>query len=166
MSLFQEACEICEELFNDEDDEIITSCNHRFHRKCAEERVQKRKLDCRICKKPLALEEALYPKETIPENTCAICNETFDSKLDLIITSCFHTFHRRCAEKRVKNNRPSCRVCKEPSVLANALLPDEPIANGYCPICEQSLDEGEDLIITKCRHTYHRTCAERRLKKT
>lgn len=50
---------------------------------------------------------------------CQICYEFINNNDDIIITPCFHCFHRRCLEKwmSIKLNCPLCR--KDISVLAN-----------------------------------------------
>lgn len=161
-----EECSICEEQFNDNDDLVTTTCNHKFHRTCAEKRVKNRnKSDCRVCKQPSALVDALRPNETNIRDRCSICKEAFNPKLELVTTSCHHTFHRTCAKNRLeKRNKSDCRVCKQPSALADALLPYEPSVGEECSICEEVLKPEEDLVITSCRHTFHRNCAENRVK--
>jgi hypothetical protein len=166
-SLQEKECSICENFFVEEDDLVTTSCHHIFHRTCAENRIkEKNKSDCRVCQKPSALADALHSNENVIKNECSICKEGFDPKPDFITTSCQHKFHRTCAESRVKEkNKSDCRVCRKSSALADALLPNEPISGGECSICEATLEAEEDLIVTNCRHTFHRTCAENRLNK-
>ena len=161
-------CKICEKAFKLEEDLVTTSCNHTFHRACAENRLNKKnKSDCRVCEKPLALLDALRSSENIIENMCSICSTAFDPKPDLVTTSCQHTFHRTCAKNRVEEkNKSDCRICQKPSALAEALGPNEPIIEDECIICEKVFKLEEDVLITSCRHTFHRACAENRLNKT
>ncbi|CAF1104234.1 unnamed protein product [Adineta ricciae] len=165
MSNFQiEECAICEDPIDPKDDLVITSCCHKFHRQCAENRVnQTNKTDCRICKAPDALTDALQRQADI-QGRCSICNVILNEKPNLITTSCQHTFHLICAEKRVyERNRPECRVCNKSMALADALTQSKPKPGQECSICEKPTEEEEDLIVTGCRHTFHRICAENRL---
>ena len=149
---------------NSEDDLVVTSCRHKFHRQCAENRInQTNKTDCRVCRAHDALTEALQ-READVEGKCSICGMILDKKPSLITTSCQHTFHLTCAEKRVyERNRPECRVCNKSMALADALTHSKPKPGQECSICEKATDEEEELIVTICRHTFHRTCAENRL---
>lgn len=147
-----------------EDDLVITSCRHKFHRRCAEKRVnQTNKTDCRVCHAPDALTDALQREADI-EGKCSICGMSLDEKPNLITTSCQHTFHLSCAENRVyQRNRPECRVCNKLMALADALNHSRPKPGQECSICERPTEEEEELIVTSCHHTFHRTCAENRL---
>ena len=59
-------CSICEISFDEGDEIVITKCNHRFHLKCAQERLKmKKRSDCHRCSKQLALGEALNQYQTV-----------------------------------------------------------------------------------------------------
>ncbi|UJR12851.1 hypothetical protein I4U23_017025 [Adineta vaga] len=54
---------------------------------------------------------------------CSICKNSLNSeKLDEITTSCGHTFHRECAQKRLdKFKKTNCQVCRRENTLGDAL---------------------------------------------
>ena len=53
-------CSICEISFDEGDEVVITKCNHKFHRKCAQDRLLTRKRsDCHRCARASVLGEAL-----------------------------------------------------------------------------------------------------------
>ncbi|CAF3858744.1 unnamed protein product, partial [Rotaria sp. Silwood1] len=53
-------CHMCEDELGDTDDVIITECNHKFHRHCAQKRFDtKHKSDCYVCHKDSAISDAL-----------------------------------------------------------------------------------------------------------
>jgi hypothetical protein len=165
MSFLQtQECSICENLCQKNDDLVTTRCHHTFHRNCVEMRVkEKNKLDCHICHESMALVDALHSNQSDKEEECSICEAPMQAEEDLVTTSCRHTFHRVCAEKRMnENNRSDCRVCRTPDALAN-LLRAEIYTQGTCSICEMAFNQKPDLVITSCGHTFHRTCAENRV---
>ncbi|CAF1338944.1 unnamed protein product [Adineta steineri] len=161
----KEECSICEAFMQSEEDLVTTSCRHTFHRVCAEKRVnENNRSDCRVCRAPDALSNALR-LGTCTQGTCSICEMTFNPKPDLVITSCGHRFHRTCAENRVnERNRPECRACQTPMALTDALVSNQSSIGEECSICETVMRAEEDLVTTSCRHTFHRKCAEARLK--
>jgi hypothetical protein len=58
-------CSICEEEWNWKDDIVTTNCNHTFHRRCAQDRLDKKnKTDCRFCHQPSAFDNILFPNTT------------------------------------------------------------------------------------------------------
>lgn len=59
-------CPICEKPCRGEADTIIASCRHLHHRACAEKRVLKNRLDCRMCHEPYALKNV--PKQHQPDS--------------------------------------------------------------------------------------------------
>jgi hypothetical protein len=59
-SMINNECSICEYELKDTDNVIITDCNHKFHRNCAQQRLDtKNKSHCPICKQDLAVANAL-----------------------------------------------------------------------------------------------------------
>ena len=54
---------------------------------------------------------------------CSICRTSLNSKeFDEITTSCGHTFHRECAQKRLdRYNKTDCQVCRRDRALGDAL---------------------------------------------
>ncbi|CAF1683493.1 unnamed protein product, partial [Adineta ricciae] len=54
---------------------------------------------------------------------CSICRTSLNSKeFDEITTSCGHTFHRECAQKRLERyNKTDCQVCRRERALGDAL---------------------------------------------
>ncbi len=67
MSAFstENECSICELSLRTTEVKVTTECGHTFHRQCAQKRLDKRgKGDCRICKKPSALANALRQSKT------------------------------------------------------------------------------------------------------
>jgi hypothetical protein len=61
MSSATKKCSICQKsLGKDDKREVTTSCNHTFHRDCANQRLIKSKSnDCPVCRKQSALHDAL-----------------------------------------------------------------------------------------------------------
>jgi hypothetical protein len=63
-------CFICESLLQPNEETITTECNHTFHLSCAQKRVdEKRKSDCRVCMKELAIANALTKHQTTTTTT-------------------------------------------------------------------------------------------------
>ncbi|CAF1651583.1 unnamed protein product, partial [Adineta ricciae] len=54
---------------------------------------------------------------------CSICRSPLNTgELDEITTSCGHTFHRKCAQKRLdRYNKTDCQVCRRECALGDAL---------------------------------------------
>ncbi|CAF1612005.1 unnamed protein product, partial [Adineta ricciae] len=54
---------------------------------------------------------------------CSICRSPLNTgELDEITTSCGHTFHRKCAQKRLdRYNKTDCQVCRRERALGDAL---------------------------------------------
>ncbi len=120
----KEECSICECCFAAEDELVITECFHTFHRTCAQKRVDERKkTNCHICHKDSELGEALGRKSAAINKTCTICEEAWYPQEDLVMTSCYHVFHRACAQNRLDTRKKTnCRTCDKPSALGDALL--------------------------------------------
>ncbi|CAF3387332.1 unnamed protein product, partial [Rotaria sp. Silwood2] len=58
-------CSICENSCNKNDDIVTTSCNHTFHRSCAQDRLNKRgRTDCHFCHRESALGNILSRNTT------------------------------------------------------------------------------------------------------
>jgi hypothetical protein len=67
-------CSICESPLQKNEETVTTECDHTFHRKCAQERLDKRhKGDCRRCGKQSVLTNALQKhqkkKTTTPKDS-------------------------------------------------------------------------------------------------
>jgi Ring finger domain/RING-type zinc-finger len=61
-------CTICEEVWFQKEDLVMTSCHHVFHRDCAQKRLDTRKkTDCHVCHKDFALRDALLRQVTFIE---------------------------------------------------------------------------------------------------
>jgi hypothetical protein len=71
-------CSICEEEWNWKDDIITTKCNHTFHRRCAQDRLDKKnKTDCRFCHQPSAFNNILF------RNTTTTIKKPIETKLEI-----------------------------------------------------------------------------------
>ncbi|CAF3050148.1 unnamed protein product, partial [Rotaria sp. Silwood2] len=118
---------------------------------------------------------------------CSICENKLNETDSLVITDCNNIFHRNCAQERPNmKNISDCHFCHQDSALGNALsrlqigkegecsiysalgnalyLKDL-TRKGECSICEDSWNRNDDVVITTCNHTFHRTCAQDRLNK-
>lgn len=159
-------CSICESVIFANEKMLTTSCQHDFHRTCAVERMEKKnRTDCYKCAKPSGITDALKHEQSAIDTECKICESLLDRDDDTITTSCQHVFHRSCALERVNKKRQTkCRKCGEASAIVNALLHDILPSNSECKICEKTLDNSDDILITDCRHAFHRSCAEERAK--
>ncbi|CAF1027702.1 unnamed protein product, partial [Rotaria sordida] len=166
-SLMIKECSLCESELNETDDLVITNCNHTFHRRCAQERLdEKKRSDCHICHQDSALGDALSRLNIINQGECSICESLWNSKDDLVITDCNHTFHYGCAQDRLdKRGRTDCHVCHKESALGNALSLKNSTRKGECSICEDEWNWKDDIVTTNCNHTFHRRCAQDRLDK-
>jgi hypothetical protein len=95
---------------------------------------------------------------------CSICECCFDAKDELVITECFHTFHRTCAQKRVdERKKTNCHICHKDSVLGEALGRESAMIHKICTICEEAWYPQEGLVMTSCYHVFHCACAQNRL---
>ena len=96
---------------------------------------------------------------------CSICEKAIDAQETILTTDCQHVFHRACALERLNKNRQTkCRTCGKAAAIIDALLRDILPSNPECKICEKTLDESDDILITNCGHAFHRSCAEERAK--
>lgn len=157
-------CPICENTIGAQETILTTDCQHVFHRACAVERMEKKnRTDCYQCEKPSAIADALERQQSKRDTQCKICENSLKNNDDVVITSCQHVFHRTCALERLNKNRQTkCCRCGEASAIVDALLRDILPNNPECKICEKTLDSPDDILITNCRHAFHRSCAEER----
>ncbi|CAF3812030.1 unnamed protein product [Rotaria sp. Silwood1] len=164
-SLKMNECSICEKELKQTDDLVTTTCNHTFHRLCAQDHLDtKRKSDCHVCHQESALSEALARLKIISQGECSICEGKWNAQDDLVTTDCNHTFHYECAQNRLEQkNRTDCRTCGKESALGNALTLKNSARKGECSICEEEWNWKDDIITTNCNHTFHRHCAQDRL---
>ncbi|CAF4245688.1 unnamed protein product [Rotaria sp. Silwood2] len=112
-------CSICENELNETDDLVTTNCNHKFHCRCAQDRLDKKnRTDCHFCHQDSALGNALALKNLAKKGECSICESEWNWKHDIVITNCNHTFHRRCAQDRFdRRGRTDCHFCHQDSDL-------------------------------------------------
>lgn len=97
-------------------------------------------------------------------NECSICETKFDENDDLVTTDCNHIFHRVCAQDRLDGNKRSdCHYCHQESAMGDALSRLSMTNEGECSICEHAWTSEDDLVTTECNHTFHYTCAQKRL---
>lgn len=78
------------------------------------------------------------------QDECSICESQFQSGEETITTECNHTFHRICAQKRLKEkNKTDCRTCGrqfalmkafEESQLKSQILQDDSEDNEFTQI--------------------------------
>ncbi len=54
----------------------------------------------------------LLRKLPVEERTCCICLEEINT--DIVITQCYHLFHKKCLSLWTKNSCPSCRKFFKP----------------------------------------------------
>ena len=104
---------------------------------------------------------------SLTTDECSICEGPLNTNGKVITTECQHVFHRTCAQNRLKNNnRTDCYICEKSSAIADALEHDESTGNTECKICENPVNESDDVLVTDCNHVFHRACAQQRLNKS
>lgn len=159
-------CSICESVIYAHEKILTTDCQHDFHRACAVERMEtKNRTDCYQCAKPSAIADALEHEQSTIDTECKICENPLNKNDDIITTNCQHVFHRSCALERMNKKRQTkCRKCGKASAIVDALLREILPSNSECKICEKALDSSDGILITDCRHAFHRSCAEERAK--
>ncbi|CAF1560009.1 unnamed protein product, partial [Adineta ricciae] len=99
----------------------LTPCKHGS--KCRDMNDQKH---CQKYSHPKPTSSSNNPSfttRTDDNDQCSICRTSLNSKeFDEITTSCGHTFHRECAQKRLdRYNKTDCQVCRQDRALGDAL---------------------------------------------
>ena len=78
-------CSICEYEWNWKDDIVTTTCNHKFHYDCAQNRLDtKGRNDCHVCHLDEALGKALAEKNLTRKGECSICEYEWTGKMMIL----------------------------------------------------------------------------------
>jgi hypothetical protein len=79
-------CSICEYEWNSRDDVVTANCNHTFHRRCAQDRLDKKnKTDCHSCHQSLAFDNILSRNTT----TAIIIKKPTETKSETMVRFIF-----------------------------------------------------------------------------